>query len=107
MDDNVSRTIQELWAKGVSVLETWMVTLGLAVFAGVVWLIRLEGRVDFQQKLMALQDKALGEQSKRVEEVSKRLETVDEKLVNEISLIRQCLARIEERLAINSGTFDR
>lgn len=62
---------------------------GLTVIVGlVVWLIRLEGRVNFAQNL--------------VNKLEVRHESLDNKIVNKLSDIEKALAKIEGRLSIEN-----
>lgn len=79
------------------------ITIGLAELLTVVgalsialiWLIRLEGKVAFTEKMQA-------EQSGEVKELRTKHEQLDSKIVEKLSNVEKSLAKIEGRLSINN-----
>lgn len=68
------------------------VTLAGAGVSGVVWLVRLEGKVKAQEKL-------IDTLSDSVALLREKHENLDSKIVGELTRIRESLARLEGRLA--------
>lgn len=69
-----------------------IVTLVLAGLAGIVWLVRLEGRVNHVEKLNSARYDELKE---RVSAQEVRHEALDSRLLDEVSKLRESTARIE------------
>ena len=65
--------------------------LGFGV-AGVVWLVRLEGKVKQQEDKLEMQIRQLAV-------LQEKLENIDSKIVDELGRIRESLARLEGRLS--------
>lgn len=65
-----------------------IVVSGLAVFAGVVWLVRLEGTAKHL-------DQRLNQVEKSHDHLATKVETLDSKAVAELTNIKVTLARIE------------
>jgi chromosome segregation ATPase len=63
----------------------------LAILSGVVWLVRLEGRINQVESSNI-------ETQKDVDDLRLKHESLDERLVNKLSEIERALARIEGRL---------
>jgi hypothetical protein len=71
-----------------------MLTLGSMILGFIVWLVRLEGRVNYQ--------KTEGERTqKELDSLVIRHESLDCELVKELGRVRESLARIEGRLGLN------
>ncbi len=68
-----------------------LMAVGGAVLSGVVWSIRLEGKVSAQEKL-------IDSQQKQIDILHEKLSTLDSKIVDELTRIRESLARLEGRL---------
>lgn len=68
--------------------QTVVITLGLSAIAGIVWLVRLEGRVNHA-------DKRIEYMEKRNEVVEAKVEVLDGHVVEELSKLRESVARIE------------
>lgn len=62
----------------------------------VAWLIRLEGRVTYGEKLIRANEKSL-------DELRAKHEALDSKIVEKLSNVERSLAKIEGRLSINNG----
>lgn len=69
-----------------------MVSLGLAILAGIVWAIRKEAHLNYLEKRQDAIDK-------EIHEVKQKTETIGDRLVEEITKIREYLARLDERLS--------
>ena len=65
-----------------------LLTVALAGIGGVVWLVRLEGRVNHNSKLIEYEQKAR-------EVLTAKFEALDSKLVEKLSEVEKSLARIE------------
>ena len=67
--------------------ESW-VTGVLAGIGVIVWLVRLEGKVNHNTKLIEYDQK-------RVDMLSSKLEAFDSKIMDELASLRESVARIE------------
>ncbi|OPZ24513.1 MAG: hypothetical protein BWZ03_00146 [bacterium ADurb.BinA186] len=74
--------------------EHWAILI--AFVSGLVWLVRLEGRVNHGETNQA----SLKE---RVDILQTKHDSLDSKLVAQLSDVRESLARIEGRLGVNKG----
>lgn len=63
-----------------------VVTIGVLVIGLVVWLIRLEGKANYNEKA--------------IEKLEVKHEALDSKIVDKLSVIEKSLAKIEGRLSI-------
>ncbi len=68
----------------------------IAIVAVIVWLIRLEGRVSYVDRLLI-------EAQKDVDVLRTKLELLDSKIVIELSEVKIILARLEERIVKKGG----
>lgn len=75
---------------------------GTLALAGIIWLVRLEGKVMGQRALIAAQDKRADSQEKRLDALQEKHAEMDSRIVNELSKIRECLARMEGRLGFGA-----
>lgn len=72
-----------------------LVTLILAGVGGIVWMIRLEGRINsIEQKSVEL--------DKKIDKLEVKHEALDNKIVEKLSVIERSLAKIEGRLSIEN-----
>jgi hypothetical protein len=73
---------------------TSIVTIAVTVGGMVVWFIRLEGRVNYNEKITLSHDGQLAEQRQRIQ-------AFDDKIVDKLSEIEKSLARLEGRFQID------
>lgn len=66
----------------------------LAIIGFIVWLVRLEGRINYHEKL-------LSGASSDIDSLRVKVETIDSDLVKELTEIKITLAKIEGFLAIH------
>lgn len=74
--------------EGTSVDQSTLVSLALAGIGAVVWLVRLEGLVKQNTKLIEYEQK-------RIDILSSKLDMFDSKLMKELGNLRESVARIE------------
>lgn len=72
-----------------------MITAATALIVVVSWLIRLEGRVTYGEKLSHANEKSL-------DELRAKHEALDSKIVEKLSNVERSLAKIEGRLSIDN-----
>lgn len=72
---------------------TLLATLGTMTLTTIVWAIRLEAKVKHNQEQLALLNI-------RVEKDEDKLDTFEKKLMEEMSRVRESLARIEGRIGV-------
>lgn len=65
----------------------------LAAIAAIVWLVRLEGKTEYAQRMA-------DEAQKDVDDLRVRHENLDTKIVEQLTEVRQSLARLEGALGI-------
>lgn len=65
---------------------------GVTVVSAVVWLVRLEGKVKAQERLIDALENGIAL-------LREKHENLDSKIVNELTRIRESLARLEGRIA--------
>lgn len=70
-----------------------LLQIGFAVIGFIVWLVRLEGKINAVEKSNV-------ETQKDVDELRARHEALDSKIVEQLSEIRESLARLEGSLGI-------
>ena len=72
-----------------------IILVGSILVTIVAWLIRLEGRVGYGEKLTKANEKSL-------DELRAKHEALDSKIVEKLSNVERSLAKIEGRLSINN-----
>lgn len=82
-----------------------MAILGSAALAGIVWLLRLEGKVVMQDKLNELRfqnaNLRTGQVEKDLAEIKMKHEALNEKIAAELSNIKESLATIAAQLRVD------
>lgn len=74
-------------------ISDWIEVISIAVL-GLIWLVRLEGKVKY------IQD-ANKETQKDVDELRVKHEALDSKIVEQLAQIRESLARLEGKLGVD------
>jgi ribosomal protein L29 len=89
---------------------TWIeigLAIGLPSVGGLIWLIRLEGKVKTNEEINNLKAENLEHQLKAADKELSDLRTKHEGLANQIveklSNVEKSLAKIEGRLSVNQG----
>lgn len=66
--------------------------IGLVIIAGLVWLLRLEGKQNFYDKRTSLMEI-------EIDRIKAKIEVIESDVVKQLSEIKQAVARIEGRLS--------
>lgn len=86
-------------------------TIGAIMIGSLIWSIRLEGRVDYNEKFAKEMREEFLAQVNRVDSELKILttkhESLDSKVFEQLSQVRESLARIEGALGVRSKNADR
>jgi hypothetical protein len=72
-------------------LGVWPVLVGTVAF--IVWLVRLEGRVTYEARITSANEK-------RIDTLEEKHHALDSKVVEQLSDVRESLARIEGALGV-------
>jgi len=75
------------------IVDLWPIALG--VMGGIVWLVRLEGRVSECYRYVGAVDK-------RIDVLSTKHDSLDSKTVEQLAQVRESLARIEGALGVKA-----
>jgi len=76
-----------------------LVTFVSALILGIIWLIRLEGKVSYGETMQK-------ELSGEIKDLRTKHEALDSRIVDKLSNVEKSLAKIEGRLSINKGQVE-
>lgn len=79
----------------ISTALTYLIPPALGV---VVWLVRLEGRINQGDRDHIAHEKLIASQEKRIDTISGKQEALEIKVVQQLSEVKESLARIEGQL---------
>lgn len=74
----------------------WILGLILSLVSGIVWLVRLEGRINAFEK-------QIDELKHRISSMEIKHDALDSKVVEQLASVRESLARIEGALGVKKG----
>ena len=86
-----------------------LVELVLAAIAGIVWMIRLEGKIKAQNDMQELRSTNIGLRAEKLDkdhsDLRQRFERLEDKIVQKLSTIEKSLSNIEGRLSFQNKHF--